>query len=154
MWAFEREDKLWPVFEWAREDLAKRLGQHSDAKAKLAETNEQLKRLEQAKTELVRHPSPNPFSPLLCLASMVCLTCMDKQDAIFNILDNSTGQLAILKEHVSQLVQFFNAILGEVFTGVEQDVKDFLEPITRGARVGDDWELDGFNIRKTRKKVR
>ncbi|KAH6640308.1 hypothetical protein F5144DRAFT_90241 [Chaetomium tenue] len=127
--ALAREEKLKAEIEQAREDLNKRRSQHSDARAKLAETREQLKRLGEANIEL---------------------------KTIFKILDKSTEQLAHLKEHVSQLVQFFNAILVEVSAGVVEDVKGFLNPIKQSAGVDDDdvdGELDApFSIGKASKK--
>lgn len=49
------------------------------------------------------------------------------------VLDGSIHQLGQLKTHVIQLVQFFDKVLVQVRTSVDQDVKRFLDPIKRNA---------------------
>jgi hypothetical protein len=75
------------------------------------------------------------------------------QEIAIDIFKASAQNLTILNRCVSQLARFFNVILTELLTGIEEDVRDFLQLVKREARLGQNYELESMTIGKAAKEV-
>lgn len=70
------------------------------------------------------------------------------------ILENSTRELATLKEKVEHLVDFFKTILGDIDHNVDVNLQAFLRPIINGIKEGTNAdEIEAINISHRSKEV-
>ncbi|KAL8339740.1 hypothetical protein RB601_006042 [Gaeumannomyces tritici] len=104
--ARDRETELRNEIIKVTKELKEKEDQHAEAKANLLKTKAQIDRLSAEKVEL---------------------------NDILRILEESCHQLGKLREHVEQLVEFFDFILVQIDSGVNNDIAAFLKPIENGA---------------------
>jgi hypothetical protein len=70
------------------------------------------------------------------------------------ILENSTRELATLKEKIEPLVEFFKTILGDIDHNVDENLQAFLRPIINGIKEGTNAEeVEAITISRRCKEV-
>ncbi|KAK3374692.1 hypothetical protein B0H63DRAFT_480744 [Podospora didyma] len=124
--AKEDETRLSKELDDAREKLNESRYHLAEAKANLEAAKGEFKMLENKELEL---------------------------DGIMLILENSTKELATLKEKVEPLVEFFQNILGEIDHNVDINLEAFLRPIENGIKEGTNPdEVEALNVSRRSKK--
>ncbi|KAK3370358.1 hypothetical protein B0H63DRAFT_514498 [Podospora didyma] len=123
----EEETRLGRALDDAREELNVSRYHLAEAKANLEKAKGEFQMLDNKELEL---------------------------DGIMYILDNSTRELATLKEKVEPLVEFFQNIFGQIDHDVDVNLETFLRSIVNGIKEGKSAdEVEALNISRRSKEV-